>query len=310
MAMKAGKCTVCPGKCAWNVHFNQQYKWTYVTEKRQGTYQDLKKRFEAAHGQVMSKEKIFEELENELRVFQGILAGLIEKSQKSLERLQEIALKPNPLSIPDYIDLMIESEKQEAKPGFQDRIQSLMEVRKKAEILSKVSTGEVLPEDWRAYTSQKDETFEQSTFCRMQEGVSPNILQEVMIPVVSNSDCDDAYDFLKITSNMICAGLLNEGGKDSCQGDSGGPLVTRNGSLWIKSGVVSFGIKCADPKYPGVYARVSQYQDWITSTIGSNPPGFVKFNNNGFRISPNLLLVSVSLTSSIIPFICSLYLSS
>ncbi|XP_058628196.1 uncharacterized protein LOC131538367 isoform X1 [Onychostoma macrolepis] len=171
VAMKDGKCTVCAGKCAWNVHFNQQYKWTYVTEKRQGTYQDLKKRFEAAHGQVMSKEKIFEELENELRVFQGIVAGLIEKSQKSLERLQDIALKPNPLSTPDYIDLMIESEKHEAKPGFQDRIQSLMEVREKAEIIIKVSTGEALPEDWRAYTSQKDETFDQSTFCRMQEGL-------------------------------------------------------------------------------------------------------------------------------------------
>uniref|UniRef100_A0A672MV53 Trypsin-2-like n=1 Tax=Sinocyclocheilus grahami TaxID=75366 RepID=A0A672MV53_SINGR len=133
--------------------------------------------------------------------------------------------------------------------------------------------------------------------------------KEVMIPVVSSSDCDDAYGG-SITSNMICAGLLNEGGKDSCQGDSGGPLVTRNGSLWIQSGVVSFGIGCADPRYPGVYARISQYQDWITSTIGSNPPGFVEFNNNGFRSSPNLLLIPISLTFSIIPFTCSLYLSS
>uniref|UniRef100_A0A671SHN9 Uncharacterized LOC107698607 n=2 Tax=Sinocyclocheilus anshuiensis TaxID=1608454 RepID=A0A671SHN9_9TELE len=153
-AMKDGKCQVCAGKCAWNVHFNQKYKWDYVTEKRKETYQDLKKRFEAAHGQVMSNEKIFEELEKELMVVQGIVAGLIEKSQKSLERLQEIALKPNPLSTPDYIDLMIESEKQEAKPGFQDRIQSLMVVRKKAEIISKVSTGGVLPEDLKAYKSE------------------------------------------------------------------------------------------------------------------------------------------------------------
>uniref|UniRef100_A0A673H8Z4 Trypsin-like n=1 Tax=Sinocyclocheilus rhinocerous TaxID=307959 RepID=A0A673H8Z4_9TELE len=140
-------------------------------------------------------------------------------------------------------------------------------------------------------------------------GSSPDKLQEVMIPVVSSSDCDDAYGG-GITSNMICAGLLNEGGKDSCQGDSGGPLVTRNGSLWIQSGVVSFGIGCADPRYPGVYARISQYQDWITSTIGSNLPGFVEFNNNGFRSAPNLLLIPISLTFSIIPFICSLYLSS
>ncbi|XDV25664.1 hypothetical protein PO909_029543 [Leuciscus waleckii] len=150
-AMKDGKCRVCPGKCAWNVHSNQKYKWDYVTEKRKDTYQDLKKRFEDAHGQVMSKEKIFEELEKQLELVQDIVAGLIEKSQKSLERLEEIALKPNPLSTPDYIDLMIESEKQEAKLGFQDRIQSLMEVRKNAEIISKVSTGEVLPVHLKTY---------------------------------------------------------------------------------------------------------------------------------------------------------------
>ncbi len=153
-AMKDGVCQVCPGKCAWNVHHNQKYKWTYVKEKRKGTYQDLKKRFEAAHGQVMSKEKIFEELEKELMVVQNIVQCLIEKSQKTLERLQEIALKPNPLSTPDYIDLMIESEKQEAAPGFQDRIQSLLAVRKKADILSKVSTGGALPEDWKEYKAE------------------------------------------------------------------------------------------------------------------------------------------------------------
>ncbi|XP_048012812.1 uncharacterized protein LOC125246012 isoform X2 [Megalobrama amblycephala] len=150
-AMKDGKCTVCPGKCAWNVHFNQKYRWTYVTEKRKETYKDLKKRYEAAHGQVMSKENIFEELENEFQVVQSGVTRVIQRSQKSLERLQEIALKPNPLSTPDYIDLMIESEKHERKPGFKDRIQSLMAVRKKAEIISKFSTGEVLPEDWKQY---------------------------------------------------------------------------------------------------------------------------------------------------------------
>ncbi|XP_016115457.1 uncharacterized protein [Sinocyclocheilus grahami] len=150
-AMKNGKCNVCPGKCVWNVHFNQKYKWDYVTQKKKETYQDLKKRYEDAHGQVMSTEKIFEELENELDVVQDTVAGLIKNSQMSLERLQEIALKPNPLSVPDYIDLMIESEKQEAKPGFKDRIKSLLEVRQKADIISKVSTGEVLPQHWKEY---------------------------------------------------------------------------------------------------------------------------------------------------------------
>uniref|UniRef100_A0A8C2BP22 Zgc:123295 n=1 Tax=Cyprinus carpio TaxID=7962 RepID=A0A8C2BP22_CYPCA len=140
----------------------------------------------------------------------------------------------------------------------------------------------------------------------------PDTLQEVMIPVVSNSACANAYKGMyTITSNMVCAGLLNQGGKDSCQGDSGGPMVSKNGSLWIQSGVVSFGEGCADPKYPGVYSRVSQYQDWIKSYTGSNPPGFVEFvqtSNSNFGSVPNLLLFSLSLTFSLIPF--SLFLTS
>lgn len=37
-----------------------------------------------------------------------------------------------------------------------------------------------------------------------------------MIPIVNNDDCWMAYGGI-ITGNMICAGLLNVGGKSSCQ---------------------------------------------------------------------------------------------
>ncbi|KAK7175097.1 hypothetical protein R3I93_002102 [Phoxinus phoxinus] len=135
----------------------------------------------------------------------------------------------------------------------------------------------------------------------------PNTLQEVQVPIVNNSVCDKAYGG-KITSNMMCAGV-NEGGKDSCQGDSGGPMVSKNDSLWIQSGIVSFGEGCALAKFPGVYARVSQYQSWISSQIGSDLPGFVSFNSLESS-SGSLLLFSLSLTSYIIPLIFSFYLFS
>ncbi|XP_026108471.1 serine protease 27-like [Carassius auratus] len=143
-------------------------------------------------------------------------------------------------------------------------------------------------------------------------GIVPHILQQVMIPVVNNSACAKAYEGMyTITGNMVCAGLLNQGGKDSCQGDSGGPMVSKNGSLWIQSGVVSFGQGCAEARYPGVYARVSEYQDWIKSYTGSNPPGFVAFvqtSNSNFGSVPSLLLLPLSLTVSLIPF--SLFFTS
>lgn len=65
------------------------------------------------------------------------------------------------------------------------------------------------------------------------------------------------------------------------QGDSGGPMVSKQGSVWIQSGIVSFGNGCALPNFPGVYARVSEYQNWINEQITTNQPGFITFTSSG-----------------------------
>ncbi|KAJ8399975.1 hypothetical protein AAFF_G00407050 [Aldrovandia affinis] len=117
----------------------------------------------------------------------------------------------------------------------------------------------------------------------INEGVPlpfPQTLQEVEVPVVGNKECNCLYGVGSITNNMICAGL-STGGKDSCQGDSGGPMVSKQNSVWVQSGIVSFGIGCAQPEFPGVYTRVSRYETWINSQINTNQPGFVTFSSSG-----------------------------
>ena len=51
------------------------------------------------------------------------------------------------------------------------------------------------------------------------------------------------------------------------QGDSGGPLMLPRGQNFYLVGVVSYGYKCADPGYPGIYTRVTQFVDWIASNV-------------------------------------------
>ena len=63
---------------------------------------------------------------------------------RCIARLKEIALRPNPLSTPEYIDLLIEGERSEAKEGYLARIQSLENIKGNAQIIAKVSKGELL----------------------------------------------------------------------------------------------------------------------------------------------------------------------
>jgi len=81
----------------------------------------------------------------------------------------------------------------------------------------------------------------------------------------SNAECGSKYGSSNILPSMICAAAP---GIDSCQGDSGGPLVHKNANgKWELVGVVSWGYGCADPNYPGVYARVSNLLPFITQHI-------------------------------------------
>ena len=62
---------------------------------------------------------------------------------------------------------------------------------------------------------------------------------------------------------MLCAGFY-EGGRDACQGDSGGPLIIDDHIV----GIVSWGLGCARPAFPGVYTAIGTVRDWIRNNTG------------------------------------------
>ncbi|KAF4111064.1 serine protease [Onychostoma macrolepis] len=95
---------------------------------------------------------------------------------------------------------------------------------------------------------------------------TPNELQQVALPLLSNLDCKN-YWGSNIHDTMICAGAS---GASSCMGDSGGPLVCQKGDVWTLVGIVSWGSSRCDTSIPGVYARVTELRDWVDQILASN----------------------------------------
>jgi len=111
-------------------------------------------------------------------------------------------------------------------------------------------------------------------------------LKELNTFAISNKECKNntinstgwAYEDL-VTDQMVCAEDSPNDNieEDSCSGDSGGPLVMKgndpNGADDIEVGVVSWGYKCAQEGYPGVYSRVSEAYDWLVEELCYNGSG-------------------------------------
>ncbi|XP_043794945.1 serine protease filzig [Apis laboriosa] len=103
-------------------------------------------------------------------------------------------------------------------------------------------------------------------------GGVPSVLQEVQVPIIKNSVCQEMFQTAGhsklILDSFLCAGYAN-GQKDSCEGDSGGPLVMqRPDGRWFLVGTVSHGITCAAPYLPGVYMRTTYFKPWLQSITG------------------------------------------
>ncbi|KAJ0178858.1 hypothetical protein K1T71_005633 [Dendrolimus kikuchii] len=95
------------------------------------------------------------------------------------------------------------------------------------------------------------------------EGSTSSTLLAAKVYIIDQAVCSRAYvRIASIYSGMVCANASNPY-RDACQGDSGGPLVADG----ILVGIVSWGERCADPLYPGVYTRVSEYNSWILTNL-------------------------------------------
>lgn len=142
---EGGNCKVCSGKCRWEKHKNVPYLIRYTTVQEKRTSLDLKKKYDTAVSGKSKVEGMLTQLERCLQQLRIDVLSDMYKVRMSLKRLDEIALKPNPLTEVQYIELLIKNEKREARPGWKDRVKAFEDFKKKAQMFSKIKEEKDIP---------------------------------------------------------------------------------------------------------------------------------------------------------------------
>lgn len=130
-------CVQCPGKCKRTEHVSQDFR-----EKLRVTGLKEKHALSAAQTKTVIQALVENQL-SECESVQADMMRLMETSDRCLYRLKEISLKPNPVSTPDYIHMLIEGEKSEARPSWRDRVHSLICLKEEAEHMAEVQRHKV-----------------------------------------------------------------------------------------------------------------------------------------------------------------------
>lgn len=135
-------CNVCG--CDWYKHVNNDYRLEDYAATETRTSRELKERFDQA---VTGKNHVESMIANMNSYLEGVaedVFSMIQQVQQSLSRLDQIALKPDPLTQEEHLELLIDSEKREKKPGWAQRVAYYEEAKKQAQILSKMRNDENL----------------------------------------------------------------------------------------------------------------------------------------------------------------------
>ena len=146
-------CEVCPGKCAWQQHRNMPYRLEINKVMVTKPYSELKERYDQAVEGKTQQESMITNIQKEIQDIFNVILQNIQKAHRCTQRLDEIALKPNPLTDVEYIDLLIESEKQERKADYRKRIAYYQEVKTRAEVIR--NTSGQLPQELSAEEAEK-----------------------------------------------------------------------------------------------------------------------------------------------------------
>ena len=138
---KNGFCTICPKKCKWNEHKNRNYILKEIHEENIIILEDLKKRYFDNKNKIEMKKKLFNETKEEIMKINDECIKNKELIDVILKKIENIALKGNIESYEEFFDILIEIEKSEYKPGWENRIRTINSLKEEKILLREIYLG-------------------------------------------------------------------------------------------------------------------------------------------------------------------------
>ena len=140
-------CCRCPNQCQYSSHRCEKVLYVITTKKVTKTIEGLRKEYEEVLGKKMTAEQIIRECTHRLQQVREQTLTFVYQARGYINKLNEIALKPEVVSAEAYIDLMIEAEKARSGEDQPTRIQALMELKDQESLRKRIAHGQSVVPD-------------------------------------------------------------------------------------------------------------------------------------------------------------------
>ncbi|CAG0878587.1 unnamed protein product [Darwinula stevensoni] len=137
------RCIHC--NCAYHHHANQNWRYEATVVTELSSEAEIRSQYEKTLRKSLYKEELTKNLAADIRSCQLQVYSMISDAHMIMNQLQENALRPEPVSTVDYINLLIEAEKREAKRGYLIRIQQLEAVKRASQLAEDLLRGQHNP---------------------------------------------------------------------------------------------------------------------------------------------------------------------
>ncbi|CAG0904408.1 unnamed protein product [Darwinula stevensoni] len=137
------RCIRC--NCAFQDHALQSWRYEEKVVTALRSEAEVRRQYAKEFKKHASKEQLMKKLAAEIRSCQMEVYSMITDAHQLMNILRDKALRPEPMTAVEYIDLLIQAERGEAKKGYAERIQHLEAAKRASELTEKILQGQHNP---------------------------------------------------------------------------------------------------------------------------------------------------------------------